>query len=334
MDSDAGSSLTRRRHRPFSLFLYLSSSFVSFIDLLQVCLLFLAPSVTAALVPDLTFEGCVCTALSRSPKTAVLSDLFFSLSSWAMNFIPMGKTCSNLSCCERSFCVGVFRCSFARSTSLGCSELYSASSKANRLLSEDQRPITFQRHYRSQLLSPVLALLSIARQIQVTKGLTLVSSILFGSDTVARASSSNSLALHRQLFSEALYPSALVHMSRTCQPKLASLSSSQCSGRERSSSPSSFSQERIFPPQSLLLRGPLGTGRCNDPHRIESREFEVRYQSLIDRIASGNFDILHNALSNFHKFVSLSLFYVGLYSWELGCWLAYIVSCTMMLLIL
>ena len=47
-----------------------------------------------------------------------------------------------------------------------------------------QRPITFQRHYRSQLLSPVLALLSIARQIQVTKGLTLVSSILFGSDTV------------------------------------------------------------------------------------------------------------------------------------------------------
>ena len=139
MDSDAGSSLTRRRHRPFSLFLYLSSSFVSFIDLLQVCLLFLgflsssfvhgcascrychiqtcwllfltcspAPSVTASLVPDLTFEGCVCTALSRSPKTAILSDLFFSSSSWAMNFLPMGKTCSNLFCCERSFCVGVF----------------------------------------------------------------------------------------------------------------------------------------------------------------------------------------------------------------------------------
>ncbi|CAF1926688.1 unnamed protein product [Brassica napus] len=41
MDSDAGSSLTRRRHRPFSLFLYLSSPFVSFIDLLQICLLFL-----------------------------------------------------------------------------------------------------------------------------------------------------------------------------------------------------------------------------------------------------------------------------------------------------
>ncbi|CAN6855742.1 unnamed protein product [Brassica oleracea] len=170
MDSDAGSSLARRRHRPFSPFLYLSSPFVSFIDLLQVCLLFLgflsssfvhgcarchychiqtcwllfltcspAPSVTAALVPDLTFEGCVCTALSHSPKTAVLSDLFFSSSSWAMNFLPMGKTCSNLSCCERNFCVGVFRCSFARSTSLGCSELYSASSEANRLLSEDPK---------------------------------------------------------------------------------------------------------------------------------------------------------------------------------------------------
>ncbi|WZZ50291.1 hypothetical protein YC2023_050398 [Brassica napus] len=98
-----------------------------------------APSVTAALVPNLTFEGCVCTALSRSPKTAVLSDLFFSSSSWAMNFLLMGKTCSNLSCCERSFCVGVFRCSFARSTSLGCSELYSTSSEANRLLSEDPK---------------------------------------------------------------------------------------------------------------------------------------------------------------------------------------------------
>ena len=215
MDSDAGSSLARRRHRPFSPFLYLSSPFVSFIDLLQVCLLFLgflsssfvrgcascpychiqtcwllfltcspAPSVTAALVPDLTFEGCVCTALSRSPKTAVLSDLFFSSSSWVMNFLPMGKTCSNLSCCERSFCVGVFRCSFAKSTSLGCSELYSASSEANRLLSQDPKTNHLSTPLPFTVAKPVLALLSITRQIHVTKGLTLVSSILFGSDTV------------------------------------------------------------------------------------------------------------------------------------------------------
>ncbi|KAH0860835.1 hypothetical protein HID58_089096 [Brassica napus] len=215
---------------------------------------------------------------------------------------------------------------------------------------------------------------------------------------VARVSSSNSLALHRQLFSEALYQSALVHMSQACQPKLASLSSSQCSvsssnlrllklqsscpinlffvgkfiktssrqGRERSSSPSSFSQERIFPPQSLLLRGDLlpvlkiqknylypsrllsyvkvrlgpvdatiliglrvevwdsvATSHVTVINHSLFTEFEVRYQSLIDRIASGNFDILHNALSNFHKFVSLSLFYVGLYAWELACWLAH-----------
>ncbi|WZZ74839.1 hypothetical protein YC2023_086209 [Brassica napus] len=348
MDSNAGSSLARRRHRPFSLFLYLSSPFVSFIDLLQVCLLFLgflsssfvrgcascpychiqtcwllfltcspAPSVTAALVPDLTFEGCVCTALSRSPKTAILSDLFFSSSSWAMNFLPMGKTCSNLFCCERSFCIGVFRCSFARSTSLGCSELYSASSEANRLLSEDPKTNHLSTPLPFTVAKPVLALLSITRQIHVTKGLTLVSSILFGSDT----------------------------------------------GRERSSSPSS-SQERIFPPQSLLLRGDLlpvlkiwkiylypshllsyvkvrlgpvdatiliglrvevwdsvATSHVTVTNRSLFAEFEVRHQSLIDRIASGNFDILHNALSNFHKFVSLSLFYVGLYAWELACWL-------------
>ncbi|KAF3488390.1 hypothetical protein F2Q69_00056332 [Brassica cretica] len=297
MDSDAGSSLARRRHRPFSPFLYLSSPFVSFIYLLQVCLLFLAPSVTAALVPDLTFEGCVCTAVSRSPKTAILSDLFFSSSSWAMNFLPMGKTCSNLFCCERSFCVGVFRCSFARSTGLGCSELYSASSEANRLLSEDPKTNHLSTPLPFTVAKPVLALLSITRQIHSLL-LATASAIppnlvkrfyCYAGVKVARASSSNSLALNRQLFSEALYPSALVHMYRACQPKLASLCSSQCSvsssnlrllkllssspinlsfvgkfikissrqGRERSSSPSSFSQERIFPPQSLLLRGDL-----------------------------------------------------------------------------
>ncbi|KAH0877862.1 hypothetical protein HID58_065256 [Brassica napus] len=394
MDSDAGSSLARRRHRPFSLFLYLSSPFVSFIDLLQICLLFLgflsssfvhgctscrypAPSVTAALVPDLTFEGCVCTALSRSPKTAVLLDLFFSSSSWAMNFLPMGKTCSNLSCCERSFCVGVFRSSFARSTSLGCSELYSASSEANRLSSEDPKtnhlstplPFTVAKpgacspfHSKTDSCDKRLNF-GFIDTLWLRYGNIGVQSLLLATASaippnlvkrfycyagvkVARASSSNSLALNRQLFNEALYPSAL--------------------GRERSSSPFSFSQERIFPPQSLLLRGDLlpvlkirkiylypcrllsyvkvrwgpvdatiliglrveawdivAMSHVTVTNRSLLAEFEVRYQSLIDRIASGNFDILHNALSNFHKFVSLSLFYVGLYAWELACWLAH-----------
>ncbi|CAF1919405.1 unnamed protein product [Brassica napus] len=460
MDSDAGRSLARRHHRPFSPFLYLSSPFVYFIDFLQVCLLFLgflrssfvhgcassrychiqtrwllfltcspAPSVTAALVPDLTFEGCFCTALSRSPKTAVLSDLFFSSSSWAMNFLPMGKTCSNLSCCERSFCVGVFRCSFARSTSLGCSELYSASSEVNRLLSEDPKtnhlstplPFTVAKPgacspFHSKTDSGDKRLnFGFIDTLWLRYGNIGVQSLLLATASaippnlvkrfycyagvkVARASSSNSLALHRQLFSEALYPSALVHMSRAYQPKLASLSSSQCSvsssnlrllklqssspinlsfvgkfiktssrqGQERSSSPSSFSQERIFPPQSLLLRGDLlpvlkirkiylypshllsyvkvrlgpvdatiliglrvevwdrvAMSHVTVTNRSLFAEFEVRYQSLIDRIASGNFDILRNALSNFHKFVSLSLFNVGLYAWELACWLAH-----------
>lgn len=161
-------------------------------------------------------------------------------------------------------------------------------------------------------------------------------------------------------------------MSRACQPKLASLSSSQCfvssstlrllklqssspinlsfvdkfiktssrQGRERSSSPFSFSQERIISPKFLLLSGDLlqvlkirkiylypsrllsyvkvrlgpvdatiliglrvevwdsvATSHVTLTNRSLFAEFEVRYQSLIDWIASGNFDILHNALS-------------------------------------
>ncbi|KAJ4891415.1 Uncharacterized protein Rs2_31163 [Raphanus sativus] len=331
MDSDAGSSLARRRHRPFSLFLFCSSSFVSFVDFLQVCLCFLgflcssfvhgcvscrsfhiqtswllfltcspAPSVTAALVSDLAFEGCVCTALSCSLKTSVRG----------------------------------FQGSFARSTSLGCSELYSSSSEANQLLSEDLKanhlylslPFTVAKsgacspfHSRTDSADTWLnfgfinthclrygniggqSLLLITVFTIPPNPVKLV--CCYAGVKVAQASPSGSFALHHQLFSEALSPKALTHMSRVCQLKLASLNSSQYSvsspnlrllklpsscplkfsfadnfiktssrqGRERSSSSSSFSQERIFPPQSLFLRGLFGTGRCNDPHSFESR---------------------------------------------------------------
>ncbi|CAF1926690.1 BnaC05g14390D [Brassica napus] len=320
-----------------------------------------------------------------------------------MNFLPMGKTCSNLSCCERSFCVGVFRSSFARSTSLGCSELYSASSEANRLLSEDPKtnhlstplPFTVAKpgacspfHSKTDSCDKRLNF-GFIDTLWLRYGNIGVQSLLLATASaippnlvkrfycyagvkVARASSSNSLALHRQLFNEALYPSALRLLKlQSSSPinlsfvgKFIKTSSRQ--GRERSSSPFSFSQERIFPPQSLLLRGDLlpvlkiqkiylypsrllsyvkvrwgpvdatiligsrveawdsvATSHVTVTNRSLFAEFEVRYQSLIDRIASGNFDILHNALSNFHKFVSLSLFYVSLYAWELACWLAH-----------
>ncbi|WZZ40298.1 hypothetical protein YC2023_036557 [Brassica napus] len=44
-------------------------------------------------------------------------------------------------------------------------------------------------------------------------------------------------------------------------------------GRERSSSTSSFSNERLIPPTSLFVRGSFGAGRCNDSHSDEGRGF-------------------------------------------------------------
>ncbi|KAH0899133.1 hypothetical protein HID58_048701, partial [Brassica napus] len=302
MDSDAGSSLARRRHRPFSPFLYLSSPFVSFIDLLQVCLLFLgflsssfvhgcascrycniqtcwllfltcspAPSVTAALVPDLTFEGCVCTALSHSPKTAVLSDLFFSSSSWAMNFLPMGKTCSNLSCCERNFCVGVFRCSFAGSTSLGCSELYSASSEANRLLSEDPKTNHLSTPLPFTVAKPESFVGHSFRHSAKSRPREIVIPFLLltGENLSTTVPPVNLLPVLkiRKIY---LYPSYLL----------------------------SYVKVHLGPVDATILIGlrvevwdSVATSHVTVTNRSLFSEFEVRYQSLIDRIASGNFDI-------------------------------------------
>ncbi|CAH8392686.1 unnamed protein product [Eruca vesicaria subsp. sativa] len=58
-------------------------------------------------------------------------------------------------------------------------------------------------------------------------------------------------------------------------------------------------------------------------NRVLFAEFEVRCESLIDWIASGNFDILHNSLSIFYKFVYLSLFYDVSYFRKLVIWLAH-----------
>ena len=92
----------------------------------------------------------------------------------------------------------------------------------------------------------------------------------------------------------------------------------------------SYVKVRLGPVDATILIGlrvevwdSVATSHVTVTNRSLFAEFEVRHQSLIDRIASGNFDILHNALSNFHKFVSLSLFYVGLYAWELACWFAH-----------
>ena len=45
---------------------------------------------------------------------------------------------------------------------------------------------------------------------------------------------------------------------------------------------------------------------------------EVRFESFIDWIVCGSFDFLYNILSNLYKFVSLSLYPIELYVWDLA----------------
>lgn len=180
MDSDAGSSLARRRHCLSPPFFFFSSFFVSFVHFLHVFLLYLGfisssftkscascrtchiqaswllllissptPATTAMVVLDLTFEGCVCNALSSSPKVAVQPDLHISSSLLAMTSLSTGKIYFSLPHRELSFLVGVLCRSFTRSTSTFCSEFYSSSSVANRTFPEDpktnplSRPLPF-----------------------------------------------------------------------------------------------------------------------------------------------------------------------------------------------
>ncbi|KAH0872653.1 hypothetical protein HID58_070015 [Brassica napus] len=84
-----------------------------------------------------------------------------------------------------------------------------------------------------------------------------------------------------------------------CGPKLATSTSRNCSGRERSSSTSSFSKERLIPPISLFARlGPVGettliqmrvkvldgvaTSHTIVTNRLLFEDFEMRCKSFID----------------------------------------------------
>ena len=56
-------------------------------------------------------------------------------------------------------------------------------------------------------------------------------------------------------------------------------------------------------------------------------EFEERCKSFIDWIVSGIFDLLLKALSNFLKFVSLSLYFIEFYALDLAFSLAHLLIC-------
>ena len=64
-----------------------------------------------------------------------------------------------------------------------------------------------------------------------------------------------------------------------------------------------------------------GVANCFVTNR-SFKDFEVRFESFLDCIVSGNLDILYNVLSNFFKFVSLSFysleFYVGVLDYNLA----------------
>ena len=291
MDSDAGSSLARRRHCLSPPFFFFSSFFVSFVHFLHVFLLYLGfisssftkscascrtchiqaswllllissptPATTATVVLDLPFEGCVCNALSSSPKVAVQPDLHIFSSLLAMTSLSTGKIYFSLPHRELSFLVGVLRRSFTRSTSTFCSEFYPSSSVANRTFPEDpktnplSRPLPFSAT-KSGVCSYSLSKTDSGNKrfnygfinaLWLRYGNIGVRSRFLAKDSafppnpvkhlcfytglkVARATSSDSSIIHRHLVSEALYPIALSHMSPWCRPKLAISSSRVCS---------------------------------------------------------------------------------------------------------
>ncbi|CAF1920695.1 unnamed protein product [Brassica oleracea var. botrytis] len=65
----------------------------------------------------------------------------------------------------------------------------------------------------------------------------------------------------------------------------------------------------------------VATSHCFVTNR-SFEDFKVRFESFLDWIVSGNFDILHNVVSNFFKFVYLSLYslelYVGVLAYRLA----------------
>ncbi|KAF8090872.1 hypothetical protein N665_0462s0009 [Sinapis alba] len=58
-------------------------------------------------------------------------------------------------------------------------------------------------------------------------------------------------------------------------------------------------------------------------NRLLFEEFEVWFKSFLDWITSGNFDILHNSLSNLFKFVSLSMYSFEFYVLVSTFWFAH-----------
>ena len=65
------------------------------------------------------------------------------------------------------------------------------------------------------------------------------------------------------------------------------------------------------------------TSQINVTNGSLFEDFEVWFKSFIDYITSGNFDILHNTLSNLFKFVSLSLYSFEFYVLGLTFWIAH-----------
>lgn len=218
------------------------------------------PATTATVVSDLTFDGCVCNALSSSPKVAVQPDLHLSSSLWAMTSLPTGKTYFSLPRRELSFLADVLCRSFTRSTSTCCYEFYSSTSVPNRTLPEDPKTNPLSRPLLSTATESGVCSYSLSKTDSGNKrfndgfinalwlryGNIGIRSCFLAKDSafplnpvkhlyfyaglkVARATSSDSSIINRHLVSETLYPIALSHMSPWCRPKLAISISRVCS---------------------------------------------------------------------------------------------------------
>ncbi|WZZ64434.1 hypothetical protein YC2023_075804 [Brassica napus] len=271
MDPDAGSSLARRcRHlfSPFHLVVSLSFCFTCFVHEFLVWLGFLSSFTVDSLVPDLILMTCTSSSLDGS--MGVKGPEHDHQTIPAMN-LPFDDPLTIL-CSRRTPLASVHpddhkdqRLSFGSGKSPW---FHHGNGEVLRLWLE------------SMLVPSEIGVKGILLSTGVEESSPLMSDLFLGMTLSALPWGEHGIIsesyrpLHTRLAifgiclmgnSESSHSSGSIYANSfwpdlsmfICGPKLATSTSRNCSGRERSSSTSSFSKERLIPPISLFVRGDI-----------------------------------------------------------------------------
>ncbi|KAL0758709.1 hypothetical protein Bca101_074859 [Brassica carinata] len=327
MESEAGSSVARRRRRlsvvalsfvslPLHVTLLLHEFLVGLgflcsfaVTMCWRCcrcchfiiwlLLSPSPSLLTALVPDLchktsTFSICY----SQIPDLKLLGRVFPSSSPTTLNFLPSGKIDANWFSCPCGSRTSPPGSLFVRSMRLNGSKYYYQTIQTKFLLFDDPRtnPCSLQTPFEATHTDDCSTFLSLSDHNDQW--------LDFGSVKSPGLQHGNAgvgcLCLE----------STPVHSEVCVKPISLSVGI----------------KVRLGPVDAtilILMRVEVLDGAATSYAIVTNRslfeDFEVRF----NRITSGNFDIFHNSLSNFYKFVSLSSFSIVLYVWGLVFCLAH-----------